>query len=118
MASEAPRLSDQDVSKVLALARAADSVELKLTVPEESRRSALTALGIDPLDAHMRQVYFFDTPDLALDVIDRPRLVMISPKTRLAVTRHLFYDSPGKADGPRREAQATGPLQTSFANWP
>lgn len=33
------------------------------------------ALGLDPLEAHIRQVYFFDTPDLALDtagVVVRP----------------------------------------------
>ena len=45
----------------------ADSVELKLTVPESEQRSALAALGLDPLDAQVRQVYFFDTADLALD---------------------------------------------------
>jgi hypothetical protein len=27
------------------------------------------ALGLDPLEAHIRQVYFFDTPDLALDTV-------------------------------------------------
>ena len=33
------------------------------------RRTArrLMALGIDPLDAQIRQVFFFDTPDLGLD---------------------------------------------------
>ena len=45
----------------------ADSVELKLTVPDEDRQSAAAALGVDPLDARIRQVFFFDTPDLLLD---------------------------------------------------
>ena len=27
----------------------------------------MTALGLDPLEAQIRQVFFFDTPDLALD---------------------------------------------------
>ena len=45
----------------------ADSVELKLTVPDEDRFSAAAALGVDPLAARIRQVFFFDTPDLALD---------------------------------------------------
>jgi hypothetical protein len=49
------------------LARAADSVELKLTVPETDHRSTVAALGMDPLDAQIRQVFFFDTPDLALN---------------------------------------------------
>jgi hypothetical protein len=45
----------------------ADSVELKLTVPDEDRRSTVVALGMDALDAYLRQVFFFDTADLALD---------------------------------------------------
>ena len=51
---------------MLALMKGADSVELKLTVPESAHRSAIVALGIDPLEAQIRQVFFFDTPDLAL----------------------------------------------------
>jgi hypothetical protein len=62
----APRLSDEQVAEVLALAKSADTVELKLTVPEADHRSAVAALGMDALDAHIRHVYFFDTPDLAL----------------------------------------------------
>ena len=49
-----------------ACSRAADSVKLKLTVPESDRFSAAEALGMDPLDAHVRLVHFFDTPELAL----------------------------------------------------
>lgn len=37
---------------------------------------------------------------------------------RLAVTRHLFYDSPGKADGPARKAQIANPLRTTVGAWP
>jgi hypothetical protein len=67
-ASKRPRrLSDAELHQVLALARDADSVELKLTVPDSERRSTVTALGMDPLEAQIRQVYFFDTPDLALN---------------------------------------------------
>ena len=61
------RLSDADLERLLALLRGADSAELKLTVPDSERRSAVLALGMDPLDAQIRQVYFFDTPDLALN---------------------------------------------------
>jgi hypothetical protein len=64
---ETPTLSDDQVSEMLALTRNADSVELKLTVSEEHRFSTLTALGIDPLEAYIRQIFFFDTADLALD---------------------------------------------------
>jgi len=60
------RLSDEDVTRVLALIRDSDSVELKLTIPETEHSSTVAALRIDPLDAQVRQVFFFDTPDLAL----------------------------------------------------
>ena len=66
--SAAPaRLSDEQLSEVLALMKQAKTVELKLTVPEGSYRSTALALGLDPLDAQLRQVTFFDTPDLALN---------------------------------------------------
>ena len=74
----AARLTDAQVGEVLALARDADSVELKMTVPDSYRRAAVAALGVDPLDAQIRQVYFFDTPDLALNgvgVVVRARRV-------------------------------------------
>jgi hypothetical protein len=62
----APLAADQ-VAELLALAKKSDSVELKLTVPEAAHRSTIDALGLDPLQAQIRQVFFFDTPDLALD---------------------------------------------------
>jgi hypothetical protein len=75
---EPRRLTDAQLEEVLALTRRADSVELKLTVPDSERRSTVTALGMDPLDAQIRQVYFFDTPDLRLNrqgVVVRARRV-------------------------------------------
>jgi hypothetical protein len=78
-ASKRPRrLSDAELEQLLNLTRDADSVELKLTVPDSERRATVTALGMDPLDAQIRQVYFFDTPDLLLDrhgVVVRARRV-------------------------------------------
>jgi hypothetical protein len=53
--------------KLLTLLEQADSVELKLTVPELHQRSTVVALALDPLEAELRQVFFFDTPDLALN---------------------------------------------------
>jgi hypothetical protein len=61
-----PMLSDQDIAELLSLIKGADSVELKLTVPISDRTRAAAALGVDPLDGQIRQVYFFDTPDLTL----------------------------------------------------
>jgi hypothetical protein len=61
------RLSEADLQRLLALLHGADSTELKLTVPDSEQRSAVAALGMDPLDAQIRQVYFFDTPELTLN---------------------------------------------------
>lgn len=63
----APRIPADDVGRLLALLREADSAELKLSVPATDLRATATALDLDPLDAQIRQVFFFDTPDLALD---------------------------------------------------
>jgi hypothetical protein len=60
-------LSDEQLTELLELAKGADSVELKLTIPDSDHRSTVQALGIDPLDVQMRQVFFFDTPDLKLN---------------------------------------------------
>ncbi len=72
-----PALSAEKLPELLALIKDADSVELKLTVPM-SERGRGAALGVDPLDAQIRQVFFFDTPDLALNksgVVVRARRV-------------------------------------------
>ena len=60
-------LSDEELMEVMELIKGADSVELKLTLPETARAQTAAALGIDPLDAQLRQVFFFDTPELALN---------------------------------------------------
>jgi hypothetical protein len=62
-----PSLPDEKLVELLALIKGADTVELKLTVPVSDRSRAAWALGVDPLDAQIRQVYFFDTPDLTLN---------------------------------------------------
>ncbi|HEY6415816.1 MAG TPA: hypothetical protein VIX41_06250, partial [Acidimicrobiales bacterium] len=71
-------LTGDDLLQAMALVEDADSVELKLSIADSARWSAVTALDMDPLDAQMRQVYFFDTPDLVLDkrgVVVRARRV-------------------------------------------
>jgi hypothetical protein len=74
----APSLSEEQIREVLSLIKGADTVELKLTVPAEDRSRGATALGVDPLESEIRQVFFFDTPDLALNqagVVVRARRV-------------------------------------------
>jgi hypothetical protein len=60
-------LSPDALKEMMTLVRGADSVELKLTIPETDRYATLASLDVDPLDARIRQIFFFDTPDLALD---------------------------------------------------
>ena len=57
-----PALGDKELQELLGLIKGADSVELKLTVPEQAQRSTIRSLGLDPLQAEIRQVFFFDTP--------------------------------------------------------
>jgi hypothetical protein len=80
MATTAPRptLSDEQLSELLYLMKGSDSVELKATVPAEHHGSTLRALNVDPLAAQIRQVWFYDTPQLDLDkagVVVRARRV-------------------------------------------
>jgi hypothetical protein len=59
--------SDEQLVQVLELIKGSDTVELKLTVPESDQRSTAVALGMDPLQAQIRQVFFFDTPARTLN---------------------------------------------------
>ena len=63
----APVFSAEDVKKILDLAKSLASIELKLSVPLSGHRATIASLGLDPVEAQPRQVYFFDTPDLALN---------------------------------------------------
>jgi len=81
MATTTRRLTDlsgQELADLLALVSGSDSVELKLTIPEQAQRPAIAALGLDPLAGQIRQVFFLDTPELALSengVVVRARRV-------------------------------------------
>src|SRR5262245_47479409 len=59
-------LNDKQVEELIGLMKHSDSVELKLTVADSAIRSTADALGMDPLEAEIRQVVFFDTPALTL----------------------------------------------------
>ena len=62
-----PNLTEEQFEELSTLIGGADTVELKLTVPEADQRSTITALALDPLDSQIRQVFFFDTPELTLN---------------------------------------------------
>jgi len=76
------RLTDEELAHALDLAKRSDSVELKLTVPASDHRDAIRVLGLDPLEAQIRQVFFFDTPELDLNragVVARARRIQGRP---------------------------------------
>ena len=56
----------REIAEILDMVNDADSVELKVTVQDTDQRSAILSLDMDVLDAEIRQVVFFDTPDLKL----------------------------------------------------
>ena len=94
---------------MLALVKQAKTVEIKVTVPERSYRSTARALGLDPLDAQIRQVVFFDTPDLALNkagVVVRARRSQGDPDDTVIKLRPVVpKDLPAEA---RRDAELRG----------
>ena len=102
-AKKAPALSDEDIAELIALTKSADSVELKLTVPVSERSRDVAALGVDPLDAQIRQVYFFDTPELALNkagVVVRARRVQQKGDDTVVKLRPVVPDQlPGELRG-------------------
>src|SRR5215216_2960913 len=98
-----PTASDTQLAEIMTLLRGSDTVELKLTIPAEQQRSAIRGLGLDPLDAQIRQVVFFDTPNLALDragVVVRAR--RIQGRTGDSVIKLRPLDPGRVSEGVRR----------------
>src|SRR5262245_11898580 len=90
-----PALSDEQLAQLLELIEDVDSVEYKLTVPENERFSSIAVLGIDPLDAQIRQIYFFDTPNLDLEdsgIILRTRRLQGEPDDLVVKLRPVVPD--------------------------
>jgi hypothetical protein len=103
-----PALTDAQLIDLLELIDGADTVELKLTVPEDQQRSAVSALGMDPLEAQIRQVFFFDTPDLTLNqagVVVRARRVQRKGDDSVVKLRPVV---PAELPAKLRESAAFG----------
>jgi hypothetical protein len=64
--SPLPRYDADQLGGLLEILSDVDAVELKLTVPDTDHRPLVRVLGIDPMDAQIRQDAFLDTPDLQL----------------------------------------------------
>jgi hypothetical protein len=76
-----------------------ERVEFKLTVRDTERASAIEALDLDVLEAELRQVVFFDTPDLRLNragVIVRARRIRKGGDTTVKVRPVIVDALPGK----------------------
>lgn len=94
----AGQLTDRQLAELMVLLGGSDTVELKLTVPATQQRSAIRDLGLDALDAQIRQVMFFDTPDLALDkagVVVRARRIQGRPGDSVVKLRPLDPEAVG-----------------------
>jgi hypothetical protein len=105
---KASAITTDELARLLPLLDGADSVELKLSVPDANQRSAVHALDVDPLDAQLRQVVFFDTPDLTLDrhgVVVRARRVQRKPGDSVIKLRPL---SPEHVSAETRMSPAFG----------
>src|SRR5262245_66790 len=65
--AEEKTITGEELGRLVGLIKESDSVELKLTVPESDQLAVVRALEMDPLEAQIRQVFFFETPELALN---------------------------------------------------
>ena len=107
------RESDVRIAEARSLFKDADSVELKITVADNDRSSAIAALGLDVLEAELRQVVFFDTPNLTLDhggIVVRARRVRKGGDTVIKLRPLAPGTVPAKlrhADGFKLEVDVT-----------
>lgn len=93
------QLRDEGIKRALDQLKDAQQIELKLTVPDTNRASALKALKLDVLEAELRQVVFFDTPDLKLSragLILRARRILKGGDSVVKLRPLAITDLPGK----------------------
>jgi hypothetical protein len=94
-------LSRDQISAVMKILKDVGSVEIKLVAPMHTHRATISKLGVDPIETEVRQVYFFDTPNLDLNkagVVVRARriqggagdtVVKLRPVDPAAIDREL-----------------------------
>lgn len=61
-----PVVSSERVAHLIRLWRGDQRARFTLSTPDPDHRSAVTSLGLDLLDARLRQIHFFDTRDVSL----------------------------------------------------
>ena len=59
--------SMDQIKEILELTKNSKSIEIKLSIPASGHRATIANIGLDPVEAQPRQVFFFDTPDMALN---------------------------------------------------
>lgn len=103
MSGSIPSYGADELAELLQIITGADSVELKLTVPETEQRHLLRTLKIDSLDGVVRQVAFLDTPDLRLSaagVVIRARRTQRKPANLTVKLRPMLpADAPAGLHG-------------------
>jgi hypothetical protein len=83
-------------------------VELKATIANVHHFQVFRALDLDPIDAKIRQVFYFDTPELALyggDVVVRARRTQGRGDDTVIKLRPI---EPGSLPEKLRESRAFG----------
>lgn len=60
-------IAGEQLGALMGLLAHVDSVELKAVVPMEAHRATVAKLGLDPVEAEVRQVFFFDTARFELN---------------------------------------------------
>src|SRR5262249_11336586 len=86
-----------ELNELIGLMGSSDSVELKVTLPAGAHRATVDALRIDPLEAQIRQVFFFDTPDLQLNksgIAVRARRIQGRSGDSVVKLRPVVQDQP------------------------
>ena len=99
------QLPDDELDQLLTLSRAADRVELKLTVPERSHGATRAALGVDFARVPSYRVYYLDTEDRTLyrhGVVVRVRSVKRRPDDSVIKLRPV---SPGGIPAALRQSK-------------
>jgi hypothetical protein len=105
MSTQQTQLTDQGMVQVLSLLKDTDGVELKVTVPDADRHSAVLELDLDVLDCDLRQAVFFDTPDLQLS---RAGVVVRARRARKGGDSVVKLRPVVPAELPRRLRRADG----------
>jgi hypothetical protein len=98
-------VSQTQVVQLLQSLQDADDVELKLTVPDSDQHSAVAALDMEVLEAEVRQVVFFDTPDLRLN---HAGIVVRARRTRKGGDTVIKLRPVVAADLPQKLRRANG----------